>query len=87
LNVVDAETAKAESTHKPSFKVVCYYGAWAHYRPQPMAFDPEDIDAKACTHLIYSFAGLDNGTSSTIVSLDNELDVVQGNYSYDGIAS
>ena len=45
-----------------SAKIVCYYSAWAVYRDQPMDYDIEDIPAEMCTHLIYSFIGLDNKT-------------------------
>ena len=56
-------------------KVVCYWGTWANYRNGAGKFTPEDIDANLCTHLIYSFAGL-NPNTSTIVSLDPWLDLV-----------
>ena len=60
------------------YKVVCYYGAWSVYRPPPFNFGVDDIDPYSCTHLIYSFAGLDE-TSLTIKSLDTEEDIVKGN--------
>ena len=59
------------------YKIVCYYGAWSVYRPAPFNFTVADIDPLACTHLIYSFAGLHNDTL-TIVSLDTEEDIVKG---------
>lgn len=76
----EAATAGEES----AFKVVCYYGAWAVYRPEPMNVKVADIDPFACTHLIYSFAGLDNQTWE-IVSLDPELDIVQGKVHIGGL--
>ncbi len=57
-------------------KVVCYWGTWANYRPNNGKFTPESIDASLCTHLIYSFVGLDADTS-TIKSLDPWMDLVR----------
>ena len=59
------------------YKIVCYYGAWSVYRKEPFNFGVGDIDPTACTHLIYSFAGLD-ATELTIKSLDEEEDIVKG---------
>ncbi|MCL4139090.1 UNVERIFIED_CONTAM: hypothetical protein GTU68_024012 [Idotea baltica] len=44
-----------------------------------MDFDVDDIDPFSCTHVVYSFAGLDNETL-TIKALDEERDVIQGAY-------
>ena len=44
-----------------------------------MRFGPKDIDPGMCTHLIYSFAGLDNQTLE-IVSLDPGADIDEGGY-------
>ncbi|XP_045782773.1 probable chitinase 2 [Maniola jurtina] len=49
--------------------VVCYVATWAVYRPGPGKYDLSDIEPSLCTHLVYSFAGLDESTSS-IRSLD-----------------
>ncbi|QQP42408.1 AGAP005634PAlike [Caligus rogercresseyi] len=62
--------------------VVCYWGSWSNYRPKDGAFKPEDIDPSLCTHLIYSFAGLDEG-SSGIKSLDPWMDLEE-NYGLAG---
>ena len=42
-----------------------------------MAMDPSQIKSEYCTHLIYSFAGLNNETWE-IQSLDPELDIITG---------
>eukprot|EP00095_Tigriopus_kingsejongensis_P008527 maker-scaffold81_size397536-snap-gene-1.12 protein:Tk08527 transcript:maker-scaffold81_size397536-snap-gene-1.12-mRNA-1 annotation:"chitinase" len=63
-------------------QVVCYWGTWATYRPKDGKFTPEDIDASLCTNLIYSFAGLDEATS-TIKSLDPWMDL-EDNYGLAG---
>jgi GH18 family chitinase len=42
-----------------------------------MTFTSQDIDPKMCTHLIYSFAGLEG---NQIVSLDTEEDIENGGY-------
>ena len=59
------------------YKIVCYYGAWAVYRENPMTFNVTDIDPHACTHLIYAFAGLDASTNK-IISLDPKVDIEEG---------
>jgi len=57
-----------------SKKVVCYWGTWANYRPKEGKFTPESVDGSLCTHLIYSFAGLD-GSKNIIKSLDTWMDL------------
>jgi len=58
-------------------KVVCYWGTWANYRPDGGKFTPENIDPTLCTHVIYSFAGLENH-NWTIKSLDPWMDLESG---------
>jgi chitinase len=57
--------------------VVCYWGTWANYRPSGGKFTPEDVDASLCTHLIYSFAGL-NAETNEIKPLDPWMDLEEG---------
>lgn len=54
---------------------MCYAGTWSVYRPDKGKFDVEDIDPHLCTHLVYAFAGLDEG-SSTIKSLGMQIHFV-----------
>jgi len=54
--------------------VICYWGTWANYRPVEGKFIPESVDGSLCTHLIYSFAGLDT-TKWAIKSLDTWMDL------------
>ncbi|XP_050673657.1 probable chitinase 2 [Leptidea sinapis] len=49
--------------------VVCYVATWAVYRSGDGKFELSDLDPSLCTHLIYSFAGLDE-SSHSIKSLD-----------------
>jgi len=60
-------------------KVVCYWGTWSNYRPNAGKFTPENINPKLCTHIIYSFAGLEGSSSSeapwSIKSLDPWMDL------------
>lgn len=53
--------------------VVCYVTSWAVYRPQGGKFSIKDIEPKYCTHLIYSFMGL-NETTWQIQSIDTWAD-------------
>ncbi|XP_075988351.1 chitinase 2 [Anticarsia gemmatalis] len=64
-------------------KVVCYIATWAVYRPDPGKFSLEDLEPALCTHLVYSFAGL-NETTNTIKSLDpwQDLEVDYGKAGY-----
>ena len=56
--------------------VICYWGTWANYRPVEGKFTPESVDGSLCTHLIYSFAGLDTAKWS-IKSLDTWMDLAK----------
>ena len=58
--------------------VVCYWGTWANYRPKEGKFVTENVDGSLCTHLIYSFAGLDT-SKWAIKTLDAWLDL-EDNY-------
>ena len=42
--------------------VACYYTNWAVYRPGAGSFDIFDIEPSLCSHLIYSFMGLDENS-------------------------
>nr|QLG00092.1 chitinase 4 [Sogatella furcifera] len=55
-------------------KVVCYYGSWAAYRKPPVAYQIEDIPVNLCTHVVYSFLGVDENTWK-IKFLDPNIDV------------
>lgn len=48
---------------------MCYTAGWAHYRPDPVQFHPEDVDTSLCTHLLFAFALLDP-TGLTVVPDD-----------------
>ncbi|XP_008556588.2 acidic mammalian chitinase-like [Microplitis demolitor] len=41
-------------------KIVCYFGSWSVYRPDNGKFDIGFIDPTLCTHLIYTFVGMQN---------------------------
>ncbi|KAJ8962575.1 hypothetical protein NQ318_000968 [Aromia moschata] len=58
-------------------KVVCYHGSWSTYRSGNGQFTVSDIDPTLCTHLIYSFVGIN--TDGTIAILDETLEITKGN--------
>lgn len=64
------------------YKVVCYYESWAIYRQEPMTTSPADVDPYGCTHVIYSFVGLDK-KSYTVTILDPDYEVIRGKLSID----
>ncbi|XP_007485186.1 chitinase-3-like protein 2 [Monodelphis domestica] len=43
-----------------AYKLVCYFTNWAQYRAGHAYFIPDTIDPNLCTHLIYSFAKINN---------------------------
>ncbi|XP_023936024.1 chitinase-3-like protein 1 [Bicyclus anynana] len=53
--------------------VVCYYGTWATYRNGDGQFDVAHINTDLCTHLIYTFVGIND--QGTVISLDPWLDL------------
>lgn len=60
--------------------VVCYYASWGIYRPGNGTFKMKFIDPKLCTHVIYSFAGLN--LNGEIDSLDFSNDITAGERSH-----
>ncbi|CAH2239669.1 jg12445 [Pararge aegeria aegeria] len=53
-------------------RVICYYGSWATYRNSLGKFDVSDINTSLCTHIVYTFLGIN--TKGTVISLDPYLD-------------
>ncbi|XP_049881289.1 chitinase-3-like protein 1 [Pectinophora gossypiella] len=53
--------------------VMCYYGTWATYRWGQGQFNVDNINPFLCSHIVYSFVGINNG--GTVVSLDSYLDL------------
>uniref|UniRef100_A0A240PJQ5 Uncharacterized protein n=1 Tax=Anopheles atroparvus TaxID=41427 RepID=A0A240PJQ5_ANOAO len=60
-------------------RVVCYFGSWATYRIGNGKFEVEDINPNLCTHIVYTFVGLD--TKGNVKILDNWFDINLGGYS------
>ncbi|XP_028167467.1 probable chitinase 2 [Ostrinia furnacalis] len=79
-SVLDGQTLGGPMHDKA---VVCYVASWAAYRPGNGAFTIENLEPSLCTHLVYSFAGLDN-EKGTIKSLDawQDLEVDYGKAGY-----
>ncbi|XP_055699414.1 acidic mammalian chitinase-like isoform X1 [Phlebotomus papatasi] len=68
----------AENCPEEKNVVVCYYSSWAVYRRAPATFRINYIDPKYCTHLVYTFAGLNlDGIMDT---LDYTNDITNGGY-------
>ncbi|XP_034479172.1 acidic mammalian chitinase-like [Drosophila innubila] len=54
----------------------CYWGTWANYRPGDGKFEPSNIDPSLCTHISYTFFGIE--ASGEFKSLDTWLDMDDG---------
>ena len=63
-------------------KVVCYWGTWSNYRPNAGKFTPENINPKLCTHIIYSFAGLEGSSSRYEKHLKNRINGISNSTLY-----
>lgn len=55
-------------------KILCYLTNWSFYRSKDGKFVPEMLDAKLCSHIIYSFGSLDP-TLLTVKEFDKWADI------------
>ncbi|XP_045460333.1 chitinase-3-like protein 1 [Harmonia axyridis] len=56
-------------------RVICYYGSWANYRNGNGKYTAENIDSHLCTHIIYTFLGIENDGNLKILDTWLELDL------------
>ncbi|XP_067000734.2 endochitinase [Anabrus simplex] len=60
-------------------RVSCYFESWANKRKGDARYTIDDIPGDVCTHIIYSFVGVDNDTWE-ILQLDPENDEYDGGF-------
>ncbi|XP_013185489.1 probable chitinase 2 [Amyelois transitella] len=66
-------TAQSSGGPRHGKAVVCYVATWAAYRKGAGQFEVDNLNPSLCTHLVYTFAGLDDKLN-TIKSLDEWMD-------------
>ena len=57
-------------------KIVCYFSSWTVYRTGLGKFDISDINPQLCTHIIYSFLGIN--TDGSVRVMDSWADLPSG---------
>lgn len=58
--VVLGMTQNARATLSP--KTVCYFESWVHWRKGEGHIEPKDLDSTLCTHIVYSYFGIEPTT-------------------------
>lgn len=74
LDLSTIKLKKKKIIWKISEKIICYFGSWAVYRPGNGKIDITKINPHLCTHLVYTFVGL-NSDNNNIAILDAWADL------------
>ncbi|XP_017489539.1 PREDICTED: endochitinase-like [Rhagoletis zephyria] len=75
LTAVAIGTANSEQ----SARIVCYFTDWSINRPGIGRFGSENIPTELCTHILYSFIGV-NDTDWSVLVKNSEVDINQNGF-------
>ena len=79
LGRIQESNLRMMERRKNDYKVICHITNWSFYRKLDGKFVPENLDAKLCTHIVYSFASLDPETL-TLKEFDPWADIENNLY-------
>ncbi|KAF7265572.1 hypothetical protein GWI33_021026 [Rhynchophorus ferrugineus] len=79
LFIIGVYLVQARNVQSSGKTIYCYFESWTVYRPGNGKFDIEDIDPTLCTHVAFTFLGIqENGSISILDPWESDSDGLNG---------